>query len=537
MEIVFAFCLAGVVTIGRSVYNYNTISAVLRAPAENAAVFLFLFIPLLIVFAFAGRLIGKNASKEVYSEDVKPAIYKWLPFIAAFLVCASSVFALLSYFPGILGYDSEWQTLQAYGVLPMSNHHPVLHTLIWNFFAALEWWGVPHPYGLVIYCIVQMLITSSVCGYVIRSEIAEGCRWPLPVITMFFYVLYPAFSLFSIQMTKDVFFSCAVIMLVLKLIKEGRGEKVSLVTIFIFAALASLLRNNFLPAGAVLVIVLFILRKKEGMKNAFYASLAAVIVSAAVMILIYPMCGVVKSESHESLSIPINQVAAVYVHRYNELTLPEKFIIEQYMAAGKYNPRLADTVKFTFNDELYDSDKSAFWDLYLYLIKRFPGEFVDAFLTQNVQLWYPGALLTDRYAARDYIETENVFVYVYKVTRNPIIPAGKGFYDMVIEEIENAGVLEGLPFSLSIPFIVLVFALYAAIKRYNSGYLAAVLVSGALWGTYLLGPVSAFRYMYPFYMLIPVFVIPLFARKRVAESKAAGEPVKNEDSDSVTDEE
>ena len=173
----------------------------------------------------------------------------------------------------------------------------------------------------------------------------------------------------------------------------------------------------------------------------------------------------------------------------------------------------------------------------MHLIKRFPGEFVDAFLTQNVQLWYPGALVTDKYAARDYVETDNVFVYVYKVSRSPVIPEMKGFYDMVIEEIENAGLIEGLPFSLSIPFLALAFALYLAIKYKHSGYLAGVLVSGALWGTYLLGPVSAFRYMYPFYMLIPVFVIPLFARKRVAESKAAGEPVKNEDSDSVTDEE
>lgn len=538
LEIVFALCLAGAVTIGRSVYNFNTVSAIMRAPKENAAVFLFLFIPLLFVFAFAGKLVGKNASKETYSEDDVPKFYKWLPFIAAFLVCASSVLALLSYFPGILGYDSEWQTLQAFGVLPMSNHHPVLHTLIWNFFAALEWWGVPHPYGLVMYCIVQMIITSSVCGYVVKCEIDEGCRWPLPVITALFYALYPAFSVFSIQMTKDVFFSCAVIMLVLKLIKAGRGEKVSPVTVFIFVTLASLLRNNFLPAGAVLVIVLFFLRKKEGMKNALYASLAAVIVSAATLMFIYPMCSVVKSESHESLSVPINQVAAIYVHRYSELTLPEKFIIEQYMSAGKYNARLADTVKFTFNDELYDSDKSAFWDLYMHLIKRFPGEFVDAFLTQNVQLWYPGALVTDKYAARDYVETDNVFVYVYKVSRSPVIPEMKGFYDMVIEEIENAGLIEGLPFSLSIPFLALVFALYLAIKYKHSGYLAGVLVSGALWGTYLLGPVSAFRYMYPFYMLVPVFVIPLFARKQAPETKAAAEePAKDKSEDSVTDEE
>ena len=529
-EVFFSFCLAGIITIGRSVYNYNSVSGLLRAPKENIAVFLFLFIPLLLVFAFIGKIIGKIAEKETYPEEEIPGIYKAFPIIAFVMASASSALALLAYFPGILGYDSEWQTLQAYGVLPLSNHHPVLHTLIWNFFLALEWWGVPHPYGLVIYCIFQIVIVSVICAFVVRCEIREGCRWPLPVLTILFYSLYPAFSVFSVQMTKDVLFSCAVILLVLNLLKAGRGEKVNPVFVFITLTLSSLLRNNFLPAGVILVIVLFFMRKDDVMKKALIASLTGVIISAIITAFVYPACSVEKTESHEALSVPINQVAAVYVHRYAELTLPEKFITEQYMPAGAYNPRLADTVKFSFNDELYDSDKSAFWDLYMHLIRKYPSEFIDAFLTQNVQLWYPGAAITDRYAARGYVETDNVFIYVYTVTASSVLPELKGFYDMIIGEIEHSGLIAGLPFSLSIPFITLLFALYAAIKRRNKGYTAAVITAGALWATYLLGPVSAFRYMYPFFMLIPVWFIPLFARGKKAEAEKS-----EEESETVTD--
>ncbi len=513
-EVIFSFFLASVITVGRSVYNYNSVSGLLRAPRENALVFLFVFIPLVPVFALIGKAVKKSEERERFSEEDLPGFYKWFPIVTFILTAGSSVLALLSYFPGILGYDSEWQTLQAFGVLPMSNHHPVLHTLIWNFFIALEWWGVPHPYGLVIYCAFQIMIVSIVCALVVRCEINEGCRWPLPVFTTLFYALYPAFSVFSIQMTKDVLFSCAVILLILNLLKAGRGENVNPVLFFILITLASFLRNNFLPAGAILVIVLFFMRKNEMMKL-FVSALAGIVISAVVMAFVYPACGVVKSESHEALSVPINQVAAVYVHRYADLTLPETFITERYMTAEKYNPRLADTVKFTFNDELYDSDRSAFWDLYLHLIVKYPGEFIDAFLTQNVQLWYPGARVTDRYSARSYIETENVFVYVYTLTRKPVIPEVKGFYDMVIGEIEGANALKGLPFSLSIPFVTFVFAMYAAIKLRNKGYTAAVLTAAALWATYLLGPVSAFRYMYPFFMLLPVFAIPAFSRKKM----------------------
>ena len=535
-EVFFSFCLASIITVGRSVYNYNSVSGLLRAPKENAVVFLFLFIPLVLVFAFIGKAIRKNAEKEAYLPEDIPGVYKAFPAITFILTAGSSALALLSYFPGILGYDSEWQTLQAYGVLPLSNHHPILHTLIWNFFLQLEWWGVPHPYGLVIYCIFQIFVVSLVCAFVVRCEIREGCRWFLPVITMLFYALYPAFGVFSIQMTKDVLFSCAVILLDLNLLKAGREEKTNPFLIFVLVVLSSLLRNNFLPAGCILVIVLFFMRKDNRMKKALIASLAGVIVSFAVMAFVYPACGVEGSESHESLSVPINQVAAVYVHRYSELTLPEIFITEQYMSAGTYNPRLADTVKFSFNDELYDSDRSAFWDLYLHFLEKYPTEFIDAFLTQNVQLWYPGASVTDRYSARDYIETDNVLVYVYPVTCSPIIPEAKGFYDMVIDEIEHSKTATGLPFSLSIPFIVLIIALYISVKARNNGFTASVLLSGALWATYLLGPVSAFRYMYPFFMLIPVMLTPVFSRKKKPEkSPEPEEKAEKSDSDMVID--
>ena len=72
-----------------------------------------------------------------------------------------------------------------------------------------------------------------------------------------------------------------------------------------------------------------------------------------------------------------------------------------------------------------------------------------------------------------------------------------------------------------------------SVKEENKGFTAAVLLSGALWATYLLGPVSAFRYMYPFFMLIPVMIIPVFARKKKPEKIPTPEE-KDEKTDSET---
>ena len=533
-EILFAAVCAAVIVCGRSVYNYNTLIDVRYRPLEYGALFLFVFIPLIFVFALVG--VGVRKSLTTKEAPERAGIYKAFPVITSLLVIGAGLIALFSYFPGILGYDSEWQTLQAFGLMPLSNHHPVLHTLIWNFFIALEWFGVPHPYGLFIYCIVQILIVAGVCGYVTDAEVKAGCKWPVPVITALFYALYPAFSVFSVEMTKDVLFSCVVVRLFLRFAAVGRytmdtedeelkkklskKENFNYFGILFLTALGCLLRNNFLPAAGAVVIVLFFMRKKNGMKKVLYSVLGGVIVAVAVLKIVYPMAGVEKTESHELLSVPVNQISSVYVSKFPNLTTAEKFLIYNYMEAGRYNPRLADSVKFTFNDALYDSDKSAFWDLYMHMFKKYPYEFTDAFLTQNIQLWYPGARITDRYSARKYIETENVYVPVYMITGGSWFPGMRGFYDMVFTEIEQSGVAEGLPFSLSIPFYMIILGFYIAAKSKRPGYTAGVFMAFFLWGTYLLGPVAAFRYMYPFFLLIPVILTPVFSRGTLLPVKA-----------------
>lgn len=530
---------------------------------ENIAIFAVLIVPLLFFYALIGKCVSKNSTPESITEkidsaaavndsssggndvtgteqvisdseeidllavkddktiereekekaerDKLPVIYRIFPFLTFVLVLASCLFSLSAYFPGILAYDSEWQTLQACDLLPLSNHHPLLHTLIWNAFLALEWAGLPHPYALVLYCIFQMTVVSAVCAYVVKREIRSGCRWYYELLTALFYTLYPAFSVFSAEMTKDVLFSCMVVLLILKILKAGRGERVNSFSLFLITTLACLLRNNFLPAGAVLAIALLFIGKSEKMTKHFFAVLLALVLSAVIMLVVYPACGVMSGESREALSVPINQVSAVYTGRYSELTIAEKFIIENYMEAGMYNPRLADTVKFTFDSSLYDSDRSAFWDLYMHLFLRFPEEFVNAFLTQNIQMWYPGARITDRYSGREYLETENVYIMSYETVRSPLLPEGYTFYQEVINYIENAGVVDGLFFSLSIPFFSIMLAFYIACKIHKRAYTAAVFTTAALWGTYLLGPVSSFRYMYTFFILIPVILMPVFS--------------------------
>ena len=61
-EILFAAVCAAVIVCGRSVYNYNTLIDVYYRPLEYGTLFLFVFIPLIFVFALAGRGVRTAAT-------------------------------------------------------------------------------------------------------------------------------------------------------------------------------------------------------------------------------------------------------------------------------------------------------------------------------------------------------------------------------------------------------------------------------------------------------------------------------------------
>ena len=114
-----------------------------------------------------------------------------------------------------------------------------------------------------------------------------------------------------------------------------------------------------------------------------------------------------------------------------------------------------------FNEGLYLSDRSAFWDLYLHLFKKYPYDFVDSFLNQNVKIWQPG--------------------------------------------------------EFGIPLFMILLGLYIALRSKRPGYSAGITGVFVLWLTYIFAVNTGMYQMYPFSMLIPVILLPVFSRKTVSE--------------------
>lgn len=434
----------------------------------------------------------------------------WLMMALCYMPC------YFSNYPGIMSYDSEWITRQALGMLPFDNFHPFLHTLIWTAFIKMEQWiGIPQL-GLVSYSIMQVLTVTAVFTCVVRHMAQRGVNRGIVIVTWAFYALCPNIVVFSLITTKDVLFGAALIGFVLILLRlseiynlGGDNEQAirSMMPVFcITGVLSCLLRNNMIYAMIISAVIILLVYKTLRK----YLSIGFGIMIAAYIVIVGPVyhgiLGVNPGDAREILSVPINQIARVYTLKENELPEGERQKIEKFMPrASDYRELIADPVKKYFNTAEFLNNKREFIELWVSLFCQYPFDYLEAFLTLNVPYWYPEAD-----GVRSYIELGNYSPY-YTFEYREWLPHVNQFYTKVAFNMsgENgSGIMRWPPFrqffSLSMPFWMLIVMMISLIARKKGKSIIPFLPVIFLWLTYMLGPVSNFRYIYPIFILYPI---------------------------------
>lgn len=459
-EIFFAAIAAAVFTVGRCVYTSHSVFVFPTVLGEYALLFVGMFIPFLFIFALAGKGV-RASSKEgmVYSQKMM-----WmLPVVSALLIMTVCFFFISFLRPDSVPQGQSYLWSQA-GLV--QDDYPVIHSLLRQPFIHLDQSGVSKS-GTIIFLSLNVLIMCSACGYVVRREMAEGFRpVPLALSILFFALASGFYALVGMNSGEmhffcETLFFCAVMMMVMFLTRTDKGEKNGVFFFALLFALACLLRYNFIPAAVILCFSLLCKFKKSGIKKFIIASFATITIVIAIVLAIYPHFGVAGIREKDMMGVPVNQVVAVYANHEPDLTVAERFIIDNYMSMYNFNSVNARWGLNAFNEGLYLSDRSAFWDLYLHLFNKYPYDFVDAFLFQNVGIWQPG--------------------------------------------------------EFGIPLFMILLGLYIAIKSRRPGYSAGITAVFILWITYLFGVTTNMYHMYPFSMLIPVILLPVFSRKTVSE--------------------
>lgn len=509
------------ITIGRRVYNTHD----LFTSSYNIVFDIFLFLLISFVVAFLTERIFILLNKCNLS-------HKLLPFFSknySFLICWTLIFisfipALLAYYPGINSYDSYTQTMVATGVYGLSNFHPILHTEIWHICLIIS--DIINKNAATIYALLQMLLLSYSLSKV-ADFVGKKGNTVMLILTLLYFCFNPAITVFSIIMTKDPFFSALFVLVIIEICKmignvdEYIGNIKKWVKLSLLIFIVCWFRNNCFYA-LMLGFLIFIAIYRKNIKRLLLIFVIPLVVFYLSNTIILNIFNISKSPIQEMLCVPTQQIARVVYQHNDEIDQNTKKQINKFInyrsLINNFNYRYTDPVKDNFVHLDLREDLSDFFDVYFKLFKKYPKEYISEALDLNIPYWYQFSSLQDPLSKRSMIETYNYgYNDEYRDSKLPFL------YDYY-ESVANYELLNKTPFiswlySLALPIWLLFFLLMYYLKQKDKLVLLVLMPLITLWLTYIVGPVSSFRYILPMIMLYPLLIFLPFIRNNKHYSK------------------
>ena len=436
-------------------------------------------------------------------------------FGLSFLVIAAvwAVFFLIFY-PGIAGEDAFWQLAQGLGTEPLSNHHPVAHTLIISFLfrTGLALFGTANAAAAFL-SVCQMILLDLCWSFAVSRLYRLGFRPALWIGSLVFFALAPCNIIFAFSVHKDPWFAAAFTVfgaVLLEIVCDpdaGKARRVLRVVLLSISALGvGLLRSN----GKFVLIVLLpfvLIRFLRSWRAVWIVTAAAAVLSFVITGPVYNAAGVTPVDTVEYLSIPLQQIARVYTDGGSASAEDDGLIREVVpveMIPAHYYPKISDNIKNLIRDqgdqELISENKLTYLGVWLRLLVRNPDAYIEAYVDQTVGFWYPDS------AGQPYLtkSTPNDL----GVESEPLLPAG--FYSVLATWVDGirAVPLLGFLYSNGLTAWLMILLLGLAVLR-KSDLTVLFVPPFVLWLTLLVStPVySDNRYMYPVFVFLP----PLFA--------------------------
>lgn len=425
----------------------------------------------------------------------------WLPY-------------LLKEFPGIATYDSIYQIQQALGLEELTTWHPVLHTLLIKLCMSIGN-GIFHSVnaGVAIYSVMQMILMAAIFAislwYMAKKDVPVGIRF----VTLLYFAFCPTFPMMSITMGKDTLFSGMMVLLLMVLVelithtKNVFESKIKMALFVLVIVITSLFRNN---AMYMLILVTpFIVIYKKGYRikigGLLLGSVLVVFIINFMMTHVFHIpqtnAGGMSGEI-EMFSVPLQQMARVMIDHKDEISEEDQNQICRFFKNEifyeSYQPFLADPIKGLVDTEYFAEHKGDFIKLWLHLLPRYFGSYVDSFLCMTSGYFDPEenriSLWTGIYPNELGIETKSVY-------EGYLVSLAEKFINT--QNVPIIGLFFNTGFVLWIILALLAFNLYQ--KRYEFSFVFLPILLYLF--TVFLGPLnSEYRYIFFEFTCLPILV-------------------------------
>lgn len=330
-------------------------------------------------------------------------LVSWLPY-------------LLSFAPGSVLDDSLASITPWTNGTLLTNHHPVVYSLLVGGFVSLsKILPLSLNAAVFLYSLVQSVcLAGTLAALFYRLQRAGVRRWVLAA-GVAYAMIVPYFPAYAMILWKDPLYSCALLWLSMLLFDAVRKEgglpdRAWQIKWFLALLCTAFLRNN----GAFCLLFMAAALLLSGQrKRFFYTACMTVIVALlffTVQHTVYPLCHIADTEYTEKIGIPLQQLAATVAYEgktgEEEQAFLFKIMPEQEWKA-RYAPCLADKIKWTdgANMEYISQNKRTFWEVWGSLLLKNPAIYLRAYGMDTFGFWAPG--VQNRYGYVDLYITEN----------------------------------------------------------------------------------------------------------------------------------
>ena len=454
-------------------------------------------------------LVYKLSRCNLRSADIQ----KISPFrfgICVFFICILCWLPyFLTYYPGIITDDAEWQLEQAIGLRPFSNHQPWIHTMFHRLFYKIGYY-LFHTVnaGVAVCVVVQMGVMAAAFAYLITTFYREHMKRGVLYGCVIYFALIPFHALYAITLWKDVAMGAVVLCFSVSVWRMTGERKVGIGTSLIFlimGLLLCILRSNGFYAY-LLCVPFFLLFLKRNRRSILLFSVMTIVLTLFYKGPVLKYYGVTPPDTIESLSIPAQHIARVIADDGTLSEKQEKLLskaVDVSQIKKEYDPALSDPIKTlvrqTGNQEYIAEHKVDYFKLWIELGIEHPSTYLKAQIDQTKGYWYPDI----QYWVTTTMMKENSWG-MYRDSKMPgCVLNIMRFVETLYKQIPILGLL------WSIGFYTWTMILLAGVTICRKKSIAPFFpVAAILLSLFIATPVQAeFRYSYAMMTTIPLFIM------------------------------
>ena len=404
------------IIIGNSFIKYDSFKLIEKYPILNIIFYIILIISFYFILKKIFNLLEiKKQILPKLNKFKKTKIYKIFdkhPFLFSLifmLLCYLPY--IISFYPAILSPDPSYQIKQYFKIpnkystysvmldpsVTITNHHPVIHTLLLGTCVKIGTLINNVNLGLFIYSVIQILTLTSTLAYTIKFLKNQNINNNYLLLMLLVYSLVPAFPFYSMSAVKDVIFTSLIILYITKLYEFIKTDEITISNIiktFILMILIILFRNNGIHTLALSFPFLLLLKKAKKYK---YKILTLIILFLGFNYtynnIILPYFKITPTSIRETLSIPFQQTARYVKYHESEISDNEKEAIDKVLEYDtlkeRYKNEIADPVKNKYNKYTTNEELKDYFKVWFIELLKHPKTYIEATINNTYGYYYP----------------------------------------------------------------------------------------------------------------------------------------------------